>query len=106
MATSRGRPPKRKSPDDNEATDNIQINFSIIDQDGRHMYFKVNHNLELIKVFKDFCERKNLEYETMQFLCDGIHIKGKHTPKMLNMEDDAEIFAATHQVGGGGDMRC
>ncbi|KAK7400099.1 hypothetical protein VNO78_11299 [Psophocarpus tetragonolobus] len=108
MATrDRGRPKNKKtstSPDDDEVAHDLQINFSIIDQDGRHMYFKVHHDFELIKVFKDFCQRRNLEYEIMQFLYDGTHLKGNHTPKMLNMEDGAEIYAARHQLGGGVDM--
>ncbi|CAJ1939140.1 unnamed protein product [Sphenostylis stenocarpa] len=98
MAT-KGRP-RKKSPV-HEASEDIQINLLVTDQDGHHMYFKVTKDLELMKVFKEFCERKNLELRSMQFLHEGTHIKGNQTPNLLNMEDGAEIFAARHQLGGG-----
>ncbi|KAK8471675.1 hypothetical protein PHAVU_003G291050 [Phaseolus vulgaris] len=65
------------------------------------MYFKVSQELELKNVCKEFFERRNMELHTIQFLYDDTHIRGKQTPKLLNMEDGAEIFAARHQLGGG-----
>ncbi|KAL9327409.1 hypothetical protein ACSQ67_008054 [Phaseolus vulgaris] len=97
---SRGRPRKNSAVDD-ETSKDVQINLLVTDQEGRHMYFKVSQELELKKVFKEFSERRNMELHTMQFLYDGTHIRGKQTPKLLNMEDGAEIFAARHQLGGG-----
>ncbi|RDX72612.1 Small ubiquitin-related modifier 2, partial [Mucuna pruriens] len=70
-------------------------------KEGRQLFFKVVQDLELVKVFKDFCDRRNMEYETVRFLYDGAHINGRQTPKMLNMENGAEIFAARQQLGGG-----
>ncbi|KAK7346033.1 hypothetical protein VNO80_20546 [Phaseolus coccineus] len=103
MAT-RGRPGKNSAVD--ETSKDIQINLLVTDQDGRHMYFKVSQELELTKVFKEFCERRNLELHTMHFSYDGTHIRGNQTPKLLNMEDGAEIFAARHQLGGGVTAIC
>ncbi|TKY59987.1 Small ubiquitin-related modifier 2 [Spatholobus suberectus] len=99
MATNGGL--KRKSPPD-VPNDIIFMDLSIRFQDGRRLFFKVNQDLELSRVFRDFCDRKKLEYETLQFIYEGSHINGRQTPKMLNMENGAEIFAARHQLGGGG----
>ncbi|KAH1250759.1 Small ubiquitin-related modifier 2 [Glycine max] len=94
MATN--GPLKRKSPPDDES-----VNLKIKLQDGRNLFFKVNRDMKLINVFKEFCDRQKLDYETLKFIYDGFNIKGKHTAKMLNMEDDAEIVAIRPQIGGG-----
>ncbi|KAG4999886.1 hypothetical protein AAZX31_08G109200 [Glycine max] len=94
MATN--GPLKRKSPPDDDS-----VNLKIKLQDGRNLFFKVNRDLKLINVFKEFCDRQNLDYETLKFIYDGFNIKGKHTARMLNMEDDAEIVAIRSQIGGG-----
>ncbi|KAL2343352.1 hypothetical protein Fmac_004637 [Flemingia macrophylla] len=99
MATINGRV-KRKSPADNSNNDIIHVNLSISFQDGHRLFFKVGEDLQFAKVFRDFCERKKLDYDTLKFIYDGTHVRGNQTPKMLNMEDGAEIFAARHQFGG------
>lgn len=53
------------------------------------MFFNVNQDVRLIKVFKSYCDKFNLEYETMQFLYDGVYVKGeRHTPKMVSFFHD------------------
>ncbi|ESW28491.1 hypothetical protein PHAVU_003G291000 [Phaseolus vulgaris] len=99
---------KRKSPPDDVCSD---VDLSISFQDGNKLFFKVNQNLEFAKVFRDFCDRKKLEYETLKFIHEGTQVKGRQTPKMLNLENGAEIFAVRNQVGGGvaafdGDHLC
>ncbi|XP_020215496.1 small ubiquitin-related modifier 1-like [Cajanus cajan] len=89
---------KRKSPPDD--SDIIHVNLSISFQDGHRLFFKVNQDLQLIKVFREFCDRRNLDYDTLKFIYEGTQVRGNQTPKTLNMEDGAEIFAARHQFGG------
>ncbi|XP_061373029.1 small ubiquitin-related modifier 2-like [Gastrolobium bilobum] len=98
---SNGRVGKRKNPDE-VAADIIYVAFSIRGQDGRQLFFKVNQDSKLIRVFRDYCHRLNLEFETMNFLYEGSYVNGKrHTPKKLNMKNGDEILAARHQTGGG-----
>ncbi|BAT74415.1 small ubiquitin-related modifier 1-like isoform X1 [Vigna umbellata] len=98
MATTTIAGHKRKSPPDDVCTD---VDLSISFQDGNKLFFKVKQNLEFFKVFRDFCNRKKLEYETLKFIHEGTEVKGRQTPKMLNLENGAEIFAVRSQVGGG-----
>ncbi|CAJ1939144.1 unnamed protein product [Sphenostylis stenocarpa] len=98
MATTSIGGLKRKSPSDDACTD---VDLSISFQDGNKLFFKVKQDLEFVKVFRDFCDRKKLEYDTLKFIHDGTRIKGRQTPKMLNLENGAEIFAMRDQVGGG-----
>ncbi|KAK7359273.1 hypothetical protein VNO77_01226 [Canavalia gladiata] len=101
MTTSASaRANKRKSPDE-VVNDITHISLSIKSMDGRQLYFRVNQDTQLLKVFKEYCERKELEFDTMQFLYEGSHVRGRDTPKTLNMENGAEIYAARHQIGGG-----
>ncbi|XP_014492378.1 small ubiquitin-related modifier 1 [Vigna radiata var. radiata] len=98
MATTTIAGLKRKSPPDDVCTD---VELSISFQDGNKLFFKVKHDLEFFDVFRDFCNRKKLEFETLKFIHEGTEVKGRQTPKMLNLENGAEIFAVRSQVGGG-----
>ncbi|XP_027921839.1 small ubiquitin-related modifier 1-like [Vigna unguiculata] len=98
MATTTIGGLKRKSPPDDVCTD---VELSISFQDGNKLFFKVKQDLEFVKVFRDFCNRKKLEYETLKFIHEGTEVKGRQTPKMLNLENGAEIFAVRNQIGGG-----
>ncbi|KAL5102025.1 hypothetical protein RYX36_006352 [Vicia faba] len=82
----------------------VYVKISIKGLDGRELFFKVNQDKFLVRAFKKYCEEMELEYHTMQFLLDdGQRIRGEHqTPKMLNVENGAEITAANPQTGGGG----
>ncbi|XP_057420481.1 small ubiquitin-related modifier 1-like [Lotus japonicus] len=98
---SSSQPSKRKAPTE-EAGPADYVHFSIKGQDGRQLFFKVNKEAKLFNAFSSYCERVNLEYETMQFLHDGQYVKGKRqTPKMLNLKNGDEIVAVRHQSGGG-----
>ncbi|XP_004504348.1 small ubiquitin-related modifier 1-like [Cicer arietinum] len=96
---------KRKAYKDEVANDDgiVYVTFTIKGQDGRKVFFKVNQDKFLIKAFRKYCQQLNLEYETMHFMLEDYTIKGnRQTPKMLNMENGDEIFAARQQSGGGG----
>ncbi|XP_020208707.1 small ubiquitin-related modifier 1 [Cajanus cajan] len=83
-----------------DKSDIIYVNLSIVFQDGHRLYFKVHQDLQLSRVFREFCQRQKLDYDGLKFIYDGAQVKGTQTPKMVNMEDGAEIFAARHQLGG------
>ncbi|KAJ1426075.1 Ubiquitin-like domain superfamily [Sesbania bispinosa] len=99
-----GQANKRKAPGEVPG-DILRVNISIRGQDGRQLFFMVNQDLPLRNVFRSYCEKMNMEYETLHFLYDGKYVNGKlETPKMLNMQNGAEILAARHQTGGGVDF--
>ncbi|XP_050907705.1 small ubiquitin-related modifier 1 [Lathyrus oleraceus] len=81
----------------------VYVKFSIKGLDGRELFFKVNQDKFLVRAFRKYCEEMELEYHTMHFMLDdGQRIRGeRQTPKMLNIENGAEIVAAKLQTGGG-----
>ncbi|KAK7318948.1 hypothetical protein RJT34_03657 [Clitoria ternatea] len=91
---------QRKSID-NAATEITSVNFAIRDQEGRRLFFRVKENIQFRKVFKDFCDKRNFDYEVMRFIYDGHYVNGKQTPKTLNIENGEEILATIQQTGGG-----
>ncbi|XP_030533853.2 uncharacterized protein LOC115743268 [Rhodamnia argentea] len=78
-----------------------KISIRVRGQDDRVLFFKINPRVRLSKMFNIFCERRQLDVHTVQFLYEGNRITGRYTPYGLGMEDGAEICAFVHQSGGG-----
>ncbi|KAF7837000.1 small ubiquitin-related modifier 1-like [Senna tora] len=76
------------------------INLKVNSQDGHKLTFKMKRDTKLIRLLLIYCERKHLNYSSMRFLYNGKRIKGRHTPDLLNMEDNDEIDAMREQDGG------
>ncbi|XP_050290779.1 small ubiquitin-related modifier 2-like [Quercus robur] len=77
------------------------INLKVKSQDGQDLYFKIRSDTKFIKLFTAYCDKRQYEYRTIQFFHEGQRILGSHTPARLNMEDNDEIEAMTHALGGG-----
>ncbi|XP_030463891.1 small ubiquitin-related modifier 1-like isoform X2 [Syzygium oleosum] len=90
------------SSNNNEAE---KINVVVRGQDNRILYFKINGTVRLSKMFAIYCEMRQLEVQTVQFLYEGNRITGNQTPQGLGLEDGAEICAFVHQSGGGRQQR-
>ena len=52
------------------------------------------------KLMNAYCSRQNLDQGQMVFLYDGERISPENTPEQLGMEDNDEIDAMIHQIGG------
>ncbi|KAL2320693.1 hypothetical protein Fmac_029662 [Flemingia macrophylla] len=59
------------------------LKLSISSQDGNKVYFKVKPYSPLRKVFRDFCTRKNFDYDSTKFIYDGVQLRETQTPKMF-----------------------
>ncbi|XP_039685395.1 small ubiquitin-related modifier 2 isoform X2 [Medicago truncatula] len=95
---------KRKASERDEISsdDSVRINFSIRAQDGSRVFFKVNPDRYLKIPFKKYCQKSNLEYETVTFLLEGKRINGnRQTPRTLKLKNGAEIDVMKQQTGGG-----
>ncbi|KAK4266642.1 hypothetical protein QN277_027532 [Acacia crassicarpa] len=82
------------------------IIVKVASQDGRKLSFRIKRDTELIKLLLVFCERKEVSYRYMRFLYHGRRIRGKQTPRHLNMKDGDEIDAMTEQGGGAPSSGC
>ncbi|KAF8014278.1 hypothetical protein BT93_H0191 [Corymbia citriodora subsp. variegata] len=77
------------------------VNVRVRGQDDRVLYFKINRTTKLSRLFQIYCERRQLDVRTMQFLYEGNRITGNQTPIALGLEEGSEICAVVHQSGGG-----
>ncbi|KAK3414724.1 hypothetical protein EUGRSUZ_H00049 [Eucalyptus grandis] len=78
-----------------------RIDVRVRGQDDRILYFKINRTARLSRLFNIYCERRQLDVQTVQFLYEGNRITGNQTPQALGLEDGAELCAFVHQTGGG-----
>ncbi|KAI6693994.1 hypothetical protein NL676_021704 [Syzygium grande] len=78
------------SSNNNEAE---KVNVGVRGQDDRILYFKINGTVRLSKMFAIYCERRQLEVQTVQFLYEGNRITGNQTPHGLHL--GFMIFVAT-----------
>ncbi|CAL5416383.1 unnamed protein product [Camellia sinensis] len=69
--------------------------------DGVEVFFRIQTNTMLLKVLRAYCQKRNLAYNTMEFLYEGDRFLVKRTPRDLNMRDGDQIDAMMHQDGGG-----
>ncbi|XP_070035771.1 small ubiquitin-related modifier 1-like [Nicotiana tomentosiformis] len=70
-------------------------------QDGGKLFFKLQVTTPLQKLMKVYCDKKFMNMEQIVFLFDSKRIRGKQTPKELEMMDGDEINAMLHMNGGG-----
>nr|XP_016463360.1 PREDICTED: small ubiquitin-related modifier 1-like [Nicotiana tabacum] len=70
-------------------------------QDGGKLFFKLQETTPLQKLMKVYCDKKFMNMEQIAFLFDSKRIRGKQTPKELEMMDGDEINAMLHMNGGG-----
>merc|ERR1711990_101813 len=71
-----------------------------VKQDDSEIVFKIKKTTPLKKLMNAFCSRQNLDRGQWVFLYDGERISPENTPEQLGMEDNDEIDAMIHQIGG------
>merc|ERR1711990_365434 len=71
-----------------------------VKQDDSEIVFKIKKTTPLKKLMNAYCSRQNLDQGQMVFLYDGERISPENTPEQLGMEDNDEIDAMIHQIGG------
>merc|ERR1712190_163162 len=71
-----------------------------VKQDDSEIIFKIKKTTPLKKLMNAYCSRQNLDQGQMVFLYDGERISPENTPEQLGMEDNDEIDAMIHQIGG------
>lgn len=105
---------KRSKQNKNNNDDSESDDENVIDMDGPGYYmihvayqfsttaFKIKESTPFVKLMKQFCTTKNLQYGIVRFVYDGIRIQEDDTVSSLGMEDDDIIDALTEQTGGCG----
>ncbi|XP_019248909.1 PREDICTED: small ubiquitin-related modifier 1-like [Nicotiana attenuata] len=69
-------------------------------QDGSEVLFKLQGTTLLKKLMMVYCDKKSMDIEQTVFLFEGRRIRGKQTPKELEMRDGDEIIAMPALSGG------
>lgn len=81
------------------ATKVLTLNFK--DQKGTVVSFKVKNEMLFSKIMQAYAQAKGIDQvDSIKFLLDEKFIKGKDTPKMLELEDGDEVQVVLSQVGG------
>ncbi|RZC75763.1 hypothetical protein C5167_000521 [Papaver somniferum] len=82
-----------------EATEHAGfISLKIKSNDGIEVFFWTKRNIKLLKLMIAYCDRKELDINTIVFLMDGTAIKAEQTPDELQLEDGDEIDAFEQQI--------
>ncbi|KAF7837878.1 small ubiquitin-related modifier 2 [Senna tora] len=87
-------------PNDQHSADD-KISISIKGQDGRELFYQVRRYTQLIKVMRSYCDRRQLQFETIRFIYRGKRLRPTQTPTSARLKDGAQIDAMRHQEGGG-----
>ena len=64
-----------------------QLLFSIQDQAGDMIFFKIKGNMEMGRVFQACAKRKGMKRKHLRFLLDGDRIGDYSTPDSLELTD-------------------
>ncbi|MCL7051198.1 hypothetical protein MKW94_007468 [Papaver nudicaule] len=84
-----------------EATEQVGfISLKVKSNDGSEVFFRVKRNTKFGKLMTAYCDRKELDINTVVFFMDGTRIKAEQTPDELQLEEGDEIDAFDHQIGG------
>ncbi|OMO88632.1 Small ubiquitin-related modifier, SUMO [Corchorus olitorius] len=59
------------------------IRLTMAGQDGSRVVYRIPRKCKFFKLFKDYCQKKNLDYHTARFLLNGHRIQGKYTPEKV-----------------------
>eukprot|EP00295_Goniomonas_pacifica_P046830 CAMPEP_0175901564 /NCGR_PEP_ID=MMETSP0108-20121206/2934_1 /TAXON_ID=195067 ORGANISM="Goniomonas pacifica, Strain CCMP1869" /NCGR_SAMPLE_ID=MMETSP0108 /ASSEMBLY_ACC=CAM_ASM_000204 /LENGTH=105 /DNA_ID=CAMNT_0017223165 /DNA_START=20 /DNA_END=337 /DNA_ORIENTATION=+ len=92
-----GTQPVEPKPEPKSET---HINLHVKGQDQNVVYFKIKRHTPFKKLMEAYCERLSLSMSNVIFLFDGNRLNATQTPNDLDMEDEDEIDACLHQVGG------
>ncbi|CAK9141434.1 unnamed protein product [Ilex paraguariensis] len=77
------------------------VALTVKGQDGNEVFFRIKRSARLQKLLMAYCERKQLDYRSMEFLFNGERIPTRQSPDDLKLEDGDQIDAMKHHTGGG-----
>ncbi|XP_072950526.1 small ubiquitin-related modifier 1-like [Typha angustifolia] len=83
-----------------QAGQSPHIKLKIKNSDGNEVFYKIRPHAKLRKIMELYCQRMSMEYDATQFLFDEKLLRGDQTPEELGLEDEDEINAFPHQLGG------
>lgn len=61
-----------------------KVKITVVGQDRSEIFFLLNRDKKLQKVFQLYCKNTAQVYEDMQFIYKGNHIYGFHTPRAVS----------------------
>ncbi|KAK8924009.1 Small ubiquitin-related modifier 2 [Platanthera zijinensis] len=64
------------------------------------MFFRIKRSTHLKKLMNAYCDRQSFDFNSIAFLFDSRGLHGEQTPDEVEMEDEDEIDAMLHQIGG------
>jgi len=76
------------------------INLKVRGQDGGIVHFKIKKNTSLKKLMTAYCERANVQRQSVRFLLEGRNVQDNDTPLGLEMEEGDTLEVYAEQVGG------
>ncbi|EEF44212.1 small ubiquitin-related modifier 2 [Ricinus communis] len=77
------------------------ITVRVRSQDGREKVFRIKMDTQMSKLIARYCEDRQWEPHTAEFLLNGLRFPRDKTPAQLNLKDNVLIEAMMHQNGGG-----
>mmetsp|Transcript_19195 Transcript_19195/g.57929 ORF Transcript_19195/g.57929 Transcript_19195/m.57929 type:complete len:105 (+) Transcript_19195:301-615(+) len=76
------------------------LNLKVKAQDGNVVFFKAKPTTPFRKLMNAYCAKSSIDVETVNFMFDGVRLRGEQTPASVDMEDQDEIQVVIHQIGG------
>ena len=84
--------------------DQRRIYIVVKDQSDKAIGFDIKKSSTFVNVlkhvFKSYCGKRDLDYDSIRFIFDGERLLESDTPEQRGMEDDDTIDAMTMNVGG------
>ncbi|KAI4303198.1 hypothetical protein MLD38_038858 [Melastoma candidum] len=80
--------------------DQNYITVQVKGQDEDTVCFRIGKELKLEKLFKSYCEKKQVYLHSMQFFYKGNRIHPRQTVLQARLKAGSEIDAIMHQSGG------
>ncbi|KAI8538069.1 hypothetical protein RHMOL_Rhmol09G0073000 [Rhododendron molle] len=77
------------------------LSVKVKSQDGIEVFFSIKRSTVLKKLLVAYCQKRNFDYKTMEFLYNGDRFSHNRSAEDLNMDEEDEIDAMWHQEGGG-----
>ncbi|KAL8557822.1 hypothetical protein ACS0TY_005063 [Phlomoides rotata] len=79
----------------------LQIQYAEPGREQHKLRFSTYRDVELRRIFLDFCYSLGLVYSTITFRFEGKHIKDTQSADVFGLEDGDVIDAFNTQDGGG-----
>ncbi|XP_057437082.1 small ubiquitin-related modifier 1-like [Lotus japonicus] len=91
---------QEKKPATNQGSSHINIKVNGV-QEKIEARFRIKRNVQLRTLMNLYCDHYSQDFNSIAFLYEGNLVSAYQTPDELKMEDEDEIDAMSHQMGGG-----